>query len=135
MRDFKVWTCVLEIKVVLPNFPLMGQMNMKSETCCVQSHTNFKYQTFQNNSLSCFLQMFEALKGTSFDIFYIQFILMNRMFSIGIWETLVRIEKLLQRLVLHHIEWIRYKKLFRFSESISKNLISWIGNVSLKWLD
>ena len=48
--------------------------------------------------------MFEALKGTSFDIFYIQLILMNRMFSIGIWETLVRIEKLLQRLVLHHIE-------------------------------
>ena len=135
MRDFKVWTCVLEIKVVLPNFPLMGQMNMKSETCCVQSHTNFKYQTFQNNSLSCFLQMFEALKGSSFDIFYIQFILMNRMFSIGMWETLVRIEKLLQRLVLHHIEWIRYEQLFLFLESISKNIISWIGNASFKWLD
>ena len=79
--------------------------------------------------------MFEALKGAPFDIFYIQFIFMNRMFSIGMWETLVRIEKLLQRLVLHHIEWIRYEQLFRFSESISKNLISWIGNATFKWLD
>ena len=79
--------------------------------------------------------MFEALKGAPFDIFYIQFIFMNRMFSIGMWETLVRIEKLLQRLVLHHIEWIRYEQLCRFLESISKNIISWLGNSSFEWLD